>query len=185
MPAEFVYATTIGRNGGSDEAVEAETLSSQLVSRNKAWMSPRNRVPDPSHVWNRCYLATRGTPKVPIGAVRRLHFPVPARTVFVLLRTDYILLMADIELTRSHSMGLDDGRGTVESVAQKLEEKLGVEYAWDDDNTLAFEGQGAEGQIDVEADAIQIRIHLSAFLRPMKGQLEKKAKTYLDEHMKD
>ena len=93
--------------------------------------------------------------------------------------------MADIDLIRSHSTGLDGGRETVEAVAQKLENKLGVQYEWDDDNTLAFEGQGAEGQIDVQPDTIRIRIHLSAFLRPMTDQLEKKAETYLDEYIED
>jgi putative polyhydroxyalkanoate system protein len=91
--------------------------------------------------------------------------------------------MADIELTRSHSMGLDGGRDAVEDVAQQLELDLGVQYEWDDDQTLLFKGQGAEGQIDVHADAIRILINLSAFLQPMKGTLEKEAGNYLDQYL--
>lgn len=90
--------------------------------------------------------------------------------------------MADIELTRSHSLGLDDGRTAVERVARQLESDLGIEYQWDQ-NTLRFEGQGADGQITVEADAVQLAVTLSAFLRPMKGQIKTEAERYLDEHL--
>jgi len=91
--------------------------------------------------------------------------------------------MADIELTRSHSLGLDGGRDAVDNVAQKLEVDLGVQYEWDDEQTLLFEGQGAEGQIDVRADAVRILINLSAFLQPMKGTLENEAGKYLDQYL--
>jgi putative polyhydroxyalkanoate system protein len=91
--------------------------------------------------------------------------------------------MADIELTRSHSMGLDEGRTVVEEVAQQLEVDLGVQYEWDDEETLLFEGQGAEGQIDVRAQDIRLLINLSAFLKPMKGTLKAEAAKYLDRHL--
>jgi putative polyhydroxyalkanoate system protein len=91
--------------------------------------------------------------------------------------------MADIELTRSHSMGLDGGRDAVEHVAQKLEVELGVQYEWHDEQTLHFEGQGAEGQIDVRAEAVRVLISLSAFLQPMKGTLKNEAGKYLDEYL--
>jgi putative polyhydroxyalkanoate system protein len=90
--------------------------------------------------------------------------------------------MADIELTRSHSLGLADGRDAVERVAQQLENDIGVDYEWDE-NTLLFDGQAADGEIAVEADRIAIEINLSAFLRPMQGQLEQEAERYLDEYL--
>lgn len=91
--------------------------------------------------------------------------------------------MADIELTRSHSMGMDGGRDAVENVAQKLEVELGVQYEWHDEQTLRFKGQGAEGQIDVRAEAVRILVDLSAFLQPMKGTLKKEAGKYMDEYL--
>lgn len=91
--------------------------------------------------------------------------------------------MADIELTRSHSMGLDGGRETVEDVADQLAADLGVQYEWEDEETLRFEGQGAEGQIAVQTDTIRIHVNLSIVLQPMKGQLKNEAEQYLDEHL--
>ena len=90
--------------------------------------------------------------------------------------------MADINITRSHSLGLDDGRTAVERVAQKLEDELGVESQWND-NTLQFDGQGAEGDIEVEADAVHVSINLSAFLQPMRRRVKAEAEDYLDRHL--
>jgi putative polyhydroxyalkanoate system protein len=90
--------------------------------------------------------------------------------------------MANIEITRSHSLGLDGGREAVERVAQKLEDDIGVDYKWDE-NTLRFDGQVADGQIDVAADTVEILINLSAFLRPMQSQVKAEAEKYLDHHL--
>ncbi len=90
--------------------------------------------------------------------------------------------MADIELTRSHSLGRDGGRDAVERVAQQLEADIGVDYEWDDD-TLLFDGASADGQIDVADDTVEIRINLSAFLRPMQSQVKAEAETYLDRYL--
>jgi putative polyhydroxyalkanoate system protein len=90
--------------------------------------------------------------------------------------------MADIELTRTHSMGLGDGREAVERVAQQLESDLEVDYQWDGD-TLRFDGAGADGAIEVEADAVRVAINLSAFLQPLRGRIEDEAAQYLDRHL--
>lgn len=90
--------------------------------------------------------------------------------------------MADIELTRSHSKGLDVGRAAVERVAQQLESDLEVDYQWDDD-TLRFDGAGADGTIEVEADAVQVAINLSAFLRPLQSRIKDEAAEYLDRYL--
>lgn len=90
--------------------------------------------------------------------------------------------MADIELTRAHSLGLDDGRNAIERVAQQLESDIGVDYQWEGD-TLRFDGQGADGQIEVADDTVEIFINLSAFLRPMQSQVKAEAEKYLDRYL--
>ncbi len=87
--------------------------------------------------------------------------------------------MADIDITRSHSLGLDDGRTAVERVAEKLESELGVDAEWTGD-TLHFSGQGADGHIEVEADAVHVAINLSAFLQPVRNRIRSEAEEYLD-----
>ena len=90
--------------------------------------------------------------------------------------------MADINITRGHSLGLDDGRTAVGQVAQKLESKLGVNSEWAG-NILRFDGQGADGHIEVEAEAVHVAINLSPFLLPMRGRVESEAESYLDRHL--
>jgi putative polyhydroxyalkanoate system protein len=90
--------------------------------------------------------------------------------------------MADIELSRSHSLGVDGGREAVARVAQKLEKNLSVDSHWEND-TLQFEGHGAEGTIDVQADRVDVAIELSFMLRAMEGWIRSEAESYLDEHL--
>jgi len=90
--------------------------------------------------------------------------------------------MADIDITHSHSLGLEDGRAAVGRVAQKLEQELGVDAQWTG-NTLQFDGQGADGHIKVEAEAVHVAINLSAFLQPMRGRVKTEAEAYLDRHL--
>jgi len=92
------------------------------------------------------------------------------------------LQMADINITHSHSLGLDDGRAAVGRVADKLEQKLGVDAEWAGD-MLQFDGQGADGYIEVETDAVHVAINLSAFLQPMRGRVKSEAEDYLDRHL--
>ena len=90
--------------------------------------------------------------------------------------------MADIELTRSHSLGVDGGRDAVKRVAQKLEQNLSVDCHWEND-TLHFEGHGAEGTIDVQPERVDVAIELSFMLRAMEGWIRSEAESYLDEYL--
>jgi putative polyhydroxyalkanoate system protein len=92
--------------------------------------------------------------------------------------------MADIDLTHSHSLGLSDGRDAVERVAQQLDEDLGVTYEWEDD-TLYFDGQGADGHIEVQSETVRIAINLSPFLQPLRGRVKTEAETYLDRYFSE
>lgn len=90
--------------------------------------------------------------------------------------------MADINITRSHSLGLDGGREAVERVARQLEEDLGVEYQWAG-NTLQFDGEGADGYIQVREERVHVVIDLPLFLQPMQDRVKAEAEAYLDRHL--
>jgi putative polyhydroxyalkanoate system protein len=90
--------------------------------------------------------------------------------------------MADIELSRAHSLGVDGGRDAVTQVARKLEHTLSVDCRWEG-NTLQFEGHGAEGTIDVQPERVDVAIELSFMLRAMKGWIRSEAESYLDEYL--
>ena len=90
--------------------------------------------------------------------------------------------MADINIRRDHTLGVDEGRNAIEQVAQKLESELGVDYHWDD-NILRFDGSGADGHIEVESDVVHVAINLSMFLSPMQGRVKEEAEDYLDRYL--
>lgn len=90
--------------------------------------------------------------------------------------------MADVEITRSHSLGLDEAGAAVERVAGKLENELGVTYHWTG-NTLHFDGEGAEGFIEVSAESIEVAIDLPLFLQPLRGRVKSEAEGYLDREL--
>ena len=89
--------------------------------------------------------------------------------------------MSDIDISRSHSLGLEKGRSAVEKVAEQLEDRLGVDSHWEN-NTLQFNGGGADGHIKVESDTVHVQIKLGMLLRSMKGMVKKQAEGYLDQH---
>lgn len=90
--------------------------------------------------------------------------------------------MADIELQRSHTLGIDKGRAAVEQVAEDLKSALDAQYSWQGD-TLHFEGSGASGNIEVAATKIQVVIDLNFLLRPMRSRVRAEAERYLDRHL--
>ena len=90
--------------------------------------------------------------------------------------------MADIEITRSHSLGTSGARTAVEKVADKLHEKLNVETNWAGD-VLHFEGNGADGRIEVRESEVHLALELNLLLKSMKGWIEQEAQNYLDKYL--
>lgn len=90
--------------------------------------------------------------------------------------------MADIDITRSHALGASGARTAVEKVAAKLHEKLNVETEWNGD-TLHFEGNGADGKIEVQDEQVRLALNLGFVLKSMKGWIRTEAEKYLDKYL--
>lgn len=90
--------------------------------------------------------------------------------------------MADIEIMRSHTLGLDEGRAAVDRVARELKEELGIDYRWLG-YTLQFDGQGTDGHIEVEEGVVRVSIDLPLFLQPMRSRIRAEAEKYLNRHL--
>jgi len=90
--------------------------------------------------------------------------------------------MADIEITRSHALGTSGARTAVEKVAEKLHQKLNVETSWQND-VLHFEGNGADGRIEVHDSQVHLALNLGFVLKTMKGWIRTEAEKYLDKYL--
>jgi putative polyhydroxyalkanoate system protein len=87
--------------------------------------------------------------------------------------------MARITVERSHSLGKDKAREKAEVMLQKLSDKYGIAHEWDGD-TVALEGKGAKGTVDVEDDVVRVNIELNFFLSAMSGSIRSEVEKQLD-----
>ncbi len=79
--------------------------------------------------------------------------------------------MAHIAIERTHSLSMDAAKSAVQSAADSLASKYGLESAWDGD-TLKFSRSGVDGALAVSADKVAIDVQLGMMFAPFKGMLE-------------
>ena len=87
--------------------------------------------------------------------------------------------MADIDITRAHTLGLSQARTAAESMEEHLGKKFGLKGSWDGD-TLHFERPGVTGSLTITHHKLHLRIALGFMLRAMKGSIEKAVLHELD-----
>lgn len=92
--------------------------------------------------------------------------------------------MATIELSRPHTLPLDDAKKKAEDLAKGMESKLGISWQWAGD-TIKFEApsgaaKGTKGEVAVTSNAVKVSVDLPFMLRVMKGTIEEKIKEKLD-----
>ncbi|MGB5736917.1 MAG: polyhydroxyalkanoic acid system family protein [Thiohalocapsa sp.] len=90
--------------------------------------------------------------------------------------------MSKIHVTRNHALGLEAARVEVERIAQRIQDEFGADYVWDGD-TLRFSRSGVSGHISVTATSLELIIQLGLLLSAMKGQIEQKIVTKIDQKL--
>ncbi len=96
--------------------------------------------------------------------------------------------MATIDIRRSHSLTMDVVRLRAEELAKDMETKLGIRWQWEGDR-IKFDApsgmaKGAAGAVIVDASTVRVEIDLPFLLRPMKGTVEGKVNSKLDNILK-
>lgn len=92
--------------------------------------------------------------------------------------------MATIEIRKPHTLGRDAARAKAEEIANRLKEKLSLDWEWEGDSVL-FEAKGgvakgAKGTLVVTAHEIAVNVDLPLMLRPLKAMVESKIREKLD-----
>lgn len=87
--------------------------------------------------------------------------------------------MADIVLSRSHTLGLDGARRTAEEVAARLRQEFGVTTRRDGD-TIHVEGRGVQGRLDAGPDVVRVVASLGLAARPFRRLLQREIERELD-----
>ncbi len=87
--------------------------------------------------------------------------------------------MADIELHRTHHLGLKGARAAADKMAERLDEKFDLTSEWKSD-TLHFNRAGVNGRLVVTDHDMTLDVTLGFMLKMMKGPIEKAVHEQLD-----
>jgi putative polyhydroxyalkanoate system protein len=96
--------------------------------------------------------------------------------------------MATIDIRRSHAHGLDDAKTKAEALAKEMEGSLGIRWKWEGNN-ITFDApsgaaKGATGKVSCTATEVRVEVDLPFLLRAIKGTIEGKINTKLDNLLK-
>lgn len=86
--------------------------------------------------------------------------------------------MADIQITRQHTLGPDAARQLAEAAAQELAQRYDMRWHWAG-NQICFQRPGAQGTIGVSDTQIVISVELGFLLKAFKRDIEDKIKVKL------
>jgi putative polyhydroxyalkanoate system protein len=87
--------------------------------------------------------------------------------------------MADIDVKRAHTLGLEGARAAAEKMAEALGRKFDLKGQWSG-NSLSFERPGVSGILDVTAKDVRLAVTLGFLLKAMKGSIERAVNEELD-----
>jgi putative polyhydroxyalkanoate system protein len=87
--------------------------------------------------------------------------------------------VADIDIKRTHALGLEGARVAAEKMEQALGRKFDLKGKWSG-NTLSFERPGVSGTLDVGAKDVRLAVTLGFLLKAMKGSIERAVNEELD-----
>jgi len=86
--------------------------------------------------------------------------------------------MADINIERTHDLGTEQARQTVENVAQEMAGRFDLEYWWEH-NVLHFHRRGVNGRMEVEDSMVRVLVRLGLLMQPLKSRISREIESYL------
>jgi putative polyhydroxyalkanoate system protein len=79
--------------------------------------------------------------------------------------------MADVTLTKQHSMTLAQAKKVAQKVANDMAKEYDLESEWDGD-TLNFQRSGVKGFLEVNNKTMHVEITLGFLLKPFAGKFK-------------
>lgn len=89
--------------------------------------------------------------------------------------------MSQITVTRTHDLPPKKARLAVEQVAADLKSEHGLDYAWAEDDVLAFKRPGLSGQLTLARKEVTLHLRLGLLLLPLRSLLEREIHSFLDQ----
>ena len=88
--------------------------------------------------------------------------------------------MADINVQRSHRLGLKGAHAAATKMSSKLGKQFGLSGKWEG-NTLHFDRPGVSGFLAISDHDVKLEVTLGFLLKAMKGPIERAVHRDLDE----
>lgn len=92
--------------------------------------------------------------------------------------------MATIDISRNHSLPIEDAKKKAEELAKGMADKFGISWKWDGDS-IKFDAtsgaaKGTKGEVSVTDKVVRVAIDLPFMLKMLKGTIEGKVNEKLD-----
>lgn len=91
--------------------------------------------------------------------------------------------MSKIDISRDHTLSIEQGRKVLKKFAEELTGKYGGSYS-ETPEGLTFKGPGIEGQITLDQRVVNIKAKLGLLMGPFKGAIEQQINEKMDEVLK-
>ena len=80
-----------------------------------------------------------------------------------------------MKIKREHSLGIEEARRRVDSIAEELGGKLNLSSEWEGDH-LRVHGRGVSGRILIFEDSVEVHVHVGLammmFREPIRSAIE-------------
>lgn len=87
--------------------------------------------------------------------------------------------MANIDIERTHALGLEEVRKRVSSMEDKLKERYGVRLTWRGDEA-EVKASGVAGTIAIADAKVSINLKLGLMMKPLAGKIREAMEKQLD-----
>jgi putative polyhydroxyalkanoate system protein len=91
--------------------------------------------------------------------------------------------MATIEINKAFTMPRDKLREQLDGLAEQLGQELQLNCEWLTDDCLKFSRSGANGQVNIGDDEIDLTITLGIIMEFFRGKIEREILEFIDQHI--
>jgi putative polyhydroxyalkanoate system protein len=87
--------------------------------------------------------------------------------------------MADIEIERSHNLGLEELRKRLGTLEEKMQERYGAKMQWRGDQA-DIKGPGFSGTLNLGETRVAVALKLNFVMRPLAGKIREAMEKQVD-----
>ena len=87
-----------------------------------------------------------------------------------------------MKIRKDHNLGIGEARNRVDSIAESLSAKYGLNAVWDG-HSLKIDGSGVNGRIDVADQSVNVDVKLSFALKMLEGTIRTSIEDAMDKYL--